>query len=179
MSTFKNIPVRGSRTWADPVATTLPAAGGSIGECRLVISSRTIYEWNGFNWQAILQAGDNLAGSVASLNETYVTFSNGGSLETDFSNFYWDYTNKRLGIGTASPAAKVHVAGDAAFNGNIGYFGNDPVAPYAPYVGSFGFVANGGSFAYGESTWTGDIPGYNYTMGDVVCCLKLLGILAM
>ena len=38
-------------------------------------------------------------------------FSNGTTIAQDNSNFFWDNTNKRLGIGTTSPAAGVNVSG--------------------------------------------------------------------
>lgn len=40
-----------------------------------------------------------------------VIFSNGTSLTQDNSEFFWDNTNFRLGIGTASPGAKLVVSG--------------------------------------------------------------------
>jgi len=44
-----------------------------------------------------------------------VAFSNGaGGLAYDHSNLFWDNTNKRLGIGTASPARAIHLVGSNA-----------------------------------------------------------------
>ena len=37
-------------------------------------------------------------------------FSNGSTMTGD-SNFFWDNSNKRLGIGTASPSSNVHIKG--------------------------------------------------------------------
>jgi len=37
-------------------------------------------------------------------------FSNGSTITGD-SNFFWDNSNKRLGIGTASPSSNVHIKG--------------------------------------------------------------------
>lgn len=40
-----------------------------------------------------------------------VQFANGGSVSGDANWFYWDNTNKRLGIGTSSPFARLAVGG--------------------------------------------------------------------
>lgn len=49
------------------------------------------------------------------LNTTHITgsviFSDGTKLTEDNSNLYWDDTNKRLGIGTDSPASELDVRG--------------------------------------------------------------------
>ncbi len=41
-----------------------------------------------------------------------VIFSNGTTLAQDNSTFFWDNTNKRLGLGTNSPSTSLHVKGD-------------------------------------------------------------------
>lgn len=41
----------------------------------------------------------------------------GGALSQNNSNFFWDNTNSRLGIGTTGPGAKLDVNGDALING--------------------------------------------------------------
>lgn len=40
----------------------------------------------------------------------------GGTLDEDPTNFYYDYTNHRLGLGTTSPSATLSVDGSVAFN---------------------------------------------------------------
>jgi hypothetical protein len=41
-----------------------------------------------------------------------------GVLAQDNANFFWDDTNNRLGIGTATPAQPLHVAGNARVDGD-------------------------------------------------------------
>ncbi|MFA5128324.1 MAG: hypothetical protein WC457_05040, partial [Patescibacteria group bacterium] len=65
-------------------------------------------------WAATSSLGI-LATDVGGLTAGSVVFaSSSGKLTQDNSNFYWDDTNNRLGIGTASPAAKLslNVGGD-------------------------------------------------------------------
>ena len=49
--------------------------------------------------------------TLPSLTNGSVLFSNGTTIAQDNANFFWDDTNNRLGIGTATPAAKFHVSG--------------------------------------------------------------------
>ncbi len=57
-----------------------------------------------------LPAGSGGTGAT-SFTAGSVIFSNGTALAQDNANFFWDDTNKYLGIGTASPGAKLDVAG--------------------------------------------------------------------
>lgn len=50
--------------------------------------------------------------AAASGTDGAVQFASGGSFASDATNFVWDDTNNRLGIGTTSPAKKLHVKGD-------------------------------------------------------------------
>ncbi len=61
--------------------------------------------------------GINISGTAANvtgLANGGVTFGSGGGLAQDAGSFYWDNTNKRLGIGTPSPQQRLHVE-----NGNL------------------------------------------------------------
>lgn len=67
-------------------------------------------DWNTFNGKYTLPA--LTAGSVL--------FSNGTTINQDNSNFFWDNTNKRLGLGTSAPTTTLALAststGISAFN---------------------------------------------------------------
>jgi hypothetical protein len=41
-----------------------------------------------------------------------IQFSNGSAFASDAANFFWDNTNKRLGVGTNSPTALAHIVGN-------------------------------------------------------------------
>jgi hypothetical protein len=49
--------------------------------------------------------------SLPALTNGSVLFSNGTTIEQDNENFFWDDTNKRLGIGTNTPLGSVSVKG--------------------------------------------------------------------
>jgi hypothetical protein len=59
-------------------------------------------DWTAFNGKFTLP----------SLTSGSVIFSNGTTLAENNANFFWDDSNSRLGIGTTSPAAKLHVDGN-------------------------------------------------------------------
>lgn len=48
-----------------------------------------------------------------------VLFSNGSGISEDNLDFFWDDTNKRLGLGTTSPTAKLHIAAPGALSTDI------------------------------------------------------------
>jgi len=52
---------------------------------------------------------------LPSLTSGSVLFSNGSTIAQDNSNFLWDATNHRLGIGTTSPAALLSVGSSSQF----------------------------------------------------------------
>jgi hypothetical protein len=41
-----------------------------------------------------------------------IQFSDGSAFASDAANFFWDNTNKRLGVGTNSPTALAHIVGN-------------------------------------------------------------------
>jgi len=57
--------------------------------------------------------------TLPSLTSGSVLFSNGTTIAQDNANFFWDDTNNRLGIGTASPAYGIDVNGTARVTGAL------------------------------------------------------------
>lgn len=60
----------------------------------------------------------------------------------------------------------------------LGFYNTTPVAQYATTGTSTGFTAGGGTTATHLSTFTGNTGSTAYTVGDVVRCLKLNGLMA-
>ena len=84
MSTLQNLPPGPSKYWSNAVANAalLPASGAAIGECRLTIDTKRIYEWNGTAWVVIGSGsgGDVLAANVAAITSNAVVFAASASL---------------------------------------------------------------------------------------------------
>ena len=60
------------------------------------------------------------AQTFSALTTGRITFSGTGGLQSDSANLFWDNTNKRLGIGTASPANSLNIVADnTSFRGQL------------------------------------------------------------
>ena len=95
-------------------------------------TNNELESFNGTAWEAV---GTNAADAAGSTGQ--VQFNNSGDLGAD-SNFFWDNTNKRLGIGTASPTSLLTVyGGDALINGVTVGVGGGSVNKNA----AFGYLA--------------------------------------
>jgi hypothetical protein len=74
-------------------------------------------------WFGTLNANTSTIGTLTVSTSIGSGFTNGsvlfatssGIISQDNSNFFWDDTNNRLGIGTAAPATKLHVVGASTF----------------------------------------------------------------
>jgi hypothetical protein len=63
--------------------------------------------------------GDFSTVTVSGLTPGSVIFAGtGGALSQNNAKFFWDNGNERLGIGTNTPAATLHVVGTGALMGN-------------------------------------------------------------
>lgn len=146
MSTFIFLPPQGSRFWGDAVATVgaLPSTGAVTGECRLVLSTDVIYEWNGSAWQIIANgaSGDALAATVAGFTPGAIIFARAGTLDQDPTKLFWDGTN--LGVGTNTPAYPLDIVG------NNTYPAGDPTAANIAisYGASTGYPTGGYTYQY-------------------------------
>jgi len=85
----------------DPTYTVTIKASGQTG-VTIAVSSRALVVYNGTDYA---QVGASAGGS-----NTQVQYNSSGALAGS-SNFVWDNTNVRLGIGTSSPSSKVHSVG--------------------------------------------------------------------
>lgn len=59
--------------------------------------------------------------TLPALTSGSVLFSNGTTIAQDNANFFWDDSNNRLGVNTATPSAGVHVIYDTANQLRIGH----------------------------------------------------------
>jgi len=129
-----NAPAALTKTDDTNVTLTL---GGSASTALLNAASLTL------GWTGTLAVSRGGTGTGTALTTGSVVFAGAsGVYSQDNANFFWDDTNDRLGIGTASPQYQIH-ASTAAGNiynltlssGNIGTPGN--------FVGMrFGFTGN-------------------------------------
>jgi hypothetical protein len=68
------------------------------------------------NSTSLLGSGDIVINTPPSGVSGAIQFSNGSAFSSDASNFFWDDTNKRLGIGTNIPTARLHIEGVNSLN---------------------------------------------------------------
>jgi hypothetical protein len=107
---------RGSPSWFSDIYANLPTAGY---KGRMFISTDTFafYRDTGTGWDLIGGLPGTITGSGTS---GQVSYFNGSSTLAGSNNLFWDITNSRLGIGTATPGASldIHSTGtNAQFNG--------------------------------------------------------------
>jgi len=108
---------RGSPSWFSDVYANLPTAGY---KGRMFISTDTFafYRDTGTGWDLI--GGPGTGTITGSGTSGQVSYFNGSSTLAGSNNLFWDITNSRLGIGTATPgvALDIHSTGtNAQFNG--------------------------------------------------------------
>lgn len=92
---------------------------------------------------------DNGTGGTPAGSNGQVQFNDNDSFGAD-SNFFWDNTNKRLGIGTSTPLASLHIEGGDAFFRRESGLVNNIAASYNNVTAQgsrFTFRKSGGSVA--------------------------------
>lgn len=122
-----------------------------------------IYKWTGSGWSEVGSGG----GALSAGGSGAVQFSDGiGGFSADTSNFFWDNTNKRLGIGTTTPGGSLDIISTSAQ-----FFVRSTSTSFATYVGFvntpgsatafFGIENGSGTFLFGSG-----IP-YSLAIGTV------------
>jgi hypothetical protein len=108
---------KGSPAWYSDVYANIPTAGY---KGRMFISTDTyaFYRDTGTGWDLI--GGPGTGTITGSGTSGQVSYFNGSSTLAGSNNLFWDSTNNRLGIGTATPGVSldIHATGtNAQFNG--------------------------------------------------------------
>jgi hypothetical protein len=122
-------PVGGSGT-----PGTIPVWSGSgttLGDSPLTVSGTTVTATQAFTVNGTQTFNGNL---VSGFNQTWTL--NGGFLNIQSGLLYLDKTNSRIGIGTASPAAKMQVEGSliCGTGGSANSYGHSVFGPSSAYT---------------------------------------------
>ena len=143
-------------------STTLLGSGNIAVQATLVSGTniKTI------NSTSLLGSGDIvIGGGTPSGAAGAIQFSNGSAFASDAANFFWDNTNKRLGIGTNTPSATEHIKGAGTTSGTTSLLVQNSAGSQILKVTDDGIVKIGGNgkFAYlalgrsSDATDIGDI----------------------
>jgi cysteine-rich repeat protein len=99
-------------------AIATPSSGVEEGMVFYENGAKELYVYNGSGWQNLASAGGGtgtLDGSGAGTHIAYWSDSDTLTYDSD-GNFFWDPTNNYLGIGDATPDAKLDVEGSASIS---------------------------------------------------------------
>jgi len=97
-----------SNTNIKTVNSTTLLGSGDIAVQPTLVSGTNIKTLNSVS---LLGSGDIVLAATPSGVSGAIQFSNGSAFASDATNFFWDNTNKRLGIGTNAPTAKIDITG--------------------------------------------------------------------
>ena len=133
-------------------STTL-LGSGDIAVQPTLVSGTNIKTLNSVS---LLGSGDIVLTANPSGVSGAIQFSNGSAFASDAANFFWDNTNKRLGIGTNTPDTTAHFKGGVA--GSVGvrvatFEGNLPEILFKDTSNNTGFaIAKYGGIVYFVNT---------------------------
>lgn len=113
--------------------------------------------------------GSIVGGGGASIdaNDTEIIY-NEGTTSTGDSTFVYDYTNKRVGIGTATPATTLDVAGDISLKTDLLFNSDDGTSTITASMsnaGKLGFSGSSGELFSITDDLTGTIFAVNDSSG--------------
>jgi len=90
------------------VNSTTLLGSGDVAVQPTLVSGTNIKTLNSVS---LLGSGDIVLAATPSGVAGAIQFSNGSAFASDATNFFWDDTNNRLGVGTNAPTAKVFIQG--------------------------------------------------------------------
>jgi hypothetical protein len=141
-------------------AITLTTSGTS-GASTLVGSTLNIPQYQGVLTNPITGTG------VGTSSGGRVPYFTGTTTQVGSDNLWWDNTNARLGIGTASPSFRLDVNGTARINGTK-YIAFNPSFSVAGNIRAGGVIATTGNFSiYSDSGIPGEGFDVAYWNGSV------------
>jgi hypothetical protein len=141
-----------------------------VGRIYIASDSALLYRDTGSAWATIGGSG-NITGSGA-LGQ--VTFWTGASAVSGDNTFFWDNTNKRLGIGTASPGYKLEVSGNGAFNGNTAVLNANQLELYSALNANYATIKSvGGNIQIGTN---GGTTALTISTGQIASFISNVGI---
>jgi hypothetical protein len=74
------------------------------------------------NSTSLLGSGDIVIGGGSPSGVSgAIQFSDGSAFSSDATNFFWDDTNNRLGVGTNTPSATTHIKGSGTTSGTTSF----------------------------------------------------------
>jgi len=144
-------------------STVMQMANGSSGAVSEASTGRIRYNTTGQKFQVSANGaayvdlatgggtGMAIGNAITSATAGSVLFAGAaGILQQDNANFFWDDTNNRLGIGTATPSATLHVKDTEVFTTAVrlehtatsGISGADLIDSAAAYKGSIGYAGS-------------------------------------
>jgi hypothetical protein len=97
---------------ASGTTSQLLRGDGSLLTMPIVLTSPAngqVLKYNGTSW-----VNDSDSGITGSGSAGQVSYWSGSTTQAGSNNLFWDATNSRLGIGTSTPTAQLHVSGATA-----------------------------------------------------------------
>lgn len=158
----------GTAVGTTPIATFSGTTNGTID----LVGTSAVYKVGGTQ---VLAGGGASQVIVGTDNTKHLTFVTNGtaSVQVNGTTGVWGWQEAMdISFGTAT-GTKL----GTATTQKIGFWNKTPVVQYSTTGTSTGFTAGAGTTATHLSTFTGNNGSTAYTVGDIVNCLKLCGIM--